>query len=306
MGIVCADTNPKIRCTQIDIVRFPFAWSYRRPVVSMCRRQCCNGTVLRPDRISGKCPAPTSVRFQYVRSTFWTPLGATVCGNRFGHSGFAPAPRQKSMRLPHAASSPRMHQGGIWPRVQQKFALQTCRWESLQGSGTFRGASNATGGIRNANVSTGSDHAHFLTGHETTDKHVYNRSPYPPPCLSGPLAKGDQIHLGRDRLEMNHMYNRTGHLNRACCRARWLLPTSTEHLGRHKGLEAPQDRIRSRNAQFLAGSGTSYLQCVQLTSEFRSLGGVRGRWVFVVNSVVPEPCFGSGRPSGFWTVRRGR
>ena len=130
---------------------------YRRPVVSMYRRQCCNGTVLRPDRISGACPAPKSVRFQYVRSTFWTPFWAIVWGNRFGHSGFAPAPSLKSMRLLHAASSPRMHQGGNWPRVQQKFALQTCRWESLGGNGTFRRASNATGGIRNANVSTDSD-----------------------------------------------------------------------------------------------------------------------------------------------------
>ena len=132
-------------------------WSYRRPVVSMYRRQCCSGTVPRPDRISGTCPAPRSVRFQYARSTFWRPLGAIVWGVRVGHSGFAPTPKPKSMRLPLAASTPRMHQGGNWPRVQPKFALQTCRWESLGGNGTFRRASNATGGIRNANVSTDSD-----------------------------------------------------------------------------------------------------------------------------------------------------
>ena len=132
-------------------------WSYRRPVVSMYRRQCCSGTVLRPDRIPGTCPAPKSVRFQYVRSTFWRPFGAIVWGNRFGHSKFAPAPSLKSMRLPLAASPPRMHQGGNGPRVQQKSALQTCRCESLGGSGTFRRASNATGVTRNANVSTDSD-----------------------------------------------------------------------------------------------------------------------------------------------------
>ena len=122
-------------------------------------------------RISGTCPAPTSVRFQYVRSTFWTPFWATVCGNRFGHSGFAPAPRQRSMRLPHAASSPRMHQGGIWPRVQQKFALQTCRWESLGGNGTFPKASKCYRRYpkRQCFDRLRSRNAHFLTGHETSD-----------------------------------------------------------------------------------------------------------------------------------------